>query len=177
MRGVLISVVAAVAWGVVSVGEAAHADDAYVCEGGRIAYVRFGDLEAMKRRDPCIAAYYGQSSRDDAAGADGEADASMTSDASDADAADLVVRTTATQTRSGSGAPGKHVAAPVLKSGPRLATPARRAATGKVAASGTVGRIVERTVAPPVAHPETDFRNVRVLNAAPGDDTVYRHLR
>jgi hypothetical protein len=39
--------------------ETARADEAYVCDGGRIVYVKFGELERMKRQDPCIAAYYG----------------------------------------------------------------------------------------------------------------------
>jgi hypothetical protein len=39
--------------------ESAKADEAYVCDGGRIVYVKFGELERMKRHDPCIAAYYG----------------------------------------------------------------------------------------------------------------------
>ncbi len=39
--------------------ERARADEGYVCEGGRIVYVRFGEVETMKKSDPCIAAYYG----------------------------------------------------------------------------------------------------------------------
>lgn len=37
----------------------AKADEAYVCEGGRIVTVRLGELDVMKRKDPCIAAYFG----------------------------------------------------------------------------------------------------------------------
>ena len=66
--------------------------------------------------------------------------------------------------------------APVLKQGPRLASK-KVVPPHKVVSSGTVGRVIERAVAPPVAHPETDFRNVRILNAAPGEGTIYRHLR
>ena len=63
MRGVLIAVLGALAFvpacsSGIGIG-AALADEAYVCEGGRVAYVRFGELEAMKRKDPCVAAYYG----------------------------------------------------------------------------------------------------------------------
>lgn len=36
----------------------ATADEAYVCEGGRVVYVRFGELESMKKSDACIAAHY-----------------------------------------------------------------------------------------------------------------------
>ena len=37
----------------------AHADEAYVCEAGRVVYVKPGELEAMKQSDACIASYYG----------------------------------------------------------------------------------------------------------------------
>lgn len=39
--------------------ESAKADEAYVCEGGRIVYVKMGQLERLKREDSCIAGYYG----------------------------------------------------------------------------------------------------------------------
>jgi hypothetical protein len=35
------------------------ADEAYICEGGRIQYVNSYDLPAKKLSDPCIAGYYG----------------------------------------------------------------------------------------------------------------------
>jgi len=35
------------------------ADEAFLCEGGRIVYVKFGDLERLKRTDACIAGYFG----------------------------------------------------------------------------------------------------------------------
>ena len=37
----------------------ARADDAYICGPNTIVYVKLEDLEAKKRSDPCIAAYYG----------------------------------------------------------------------------------------------------------------------
>jgi hypothetical protein len=37
----------------------ARADDAYICGPDTIVYVKLEDLEAKKRSDPCIAAYYG----------------------------------------------------------------------------------------------------------------------
>jgi hypothetical protein len=39
--------------------ESARADEAYVCEGGRIVDVKLGELERLKREDACIAQYYG----------------------------------------------------------------------------------------------------------------------
>ncbi len=37
----------------------ARADDAYICGPNTIVYVKLEDLEAKKRSDSCIAAYYG----------------------------------------------------------------------------------------------------------------------
>ena len=38
--------------------ESARADEAYVCDAGRVVYVKPGQLETMKRQDPCIARYF-----------------------------------------------------------------------------------------------------------------------
>lgn len=38
--------------------EGARADEAYVCEGGRVVTVKPGQLEALKQTDDCIAHYY-----------------------------------------------------------------------------------------------------------------------
>ncbi|MFN3868556.1 MAG: hypothetical protein ACK4MF_05765 [Hyphomicrobiaceae bacterium] len=43
----------------VIIAHRSHADVAYVCDGGRVVNVRSGELERMKRTDPCIAAYHG----------------------------------------------------------------------------------------------------------------------
>jgi hypothetical protein len=55
MKGCMIAVVALAAgvW-----AEKARADEAFVCEGGRVAYVKPGQLETMKLQDPCIAKYF-----------------------------------------------------------------------------------------------------------------------
>lgn len=54
-RGAAIAALAlaAGAW-----AERAHADEAYVCEAGRVAYVKPGELEEKKRTDPCVARYF-----------------------------------------------------------------------------------------------------------------------
>jgi hypothetical protein len=36
----------------------AFADDAYVCDGGRLVYARPETLEKLKQSDPCIAGYF-----------------------------------------------------------------------------------------------------------------------
>lgn len=38
--------------------EGARADEAYVCEGGRVVTVKPGQLEELKKTDDCIAYYY-----------------------------------------------------------------------------------------------------------------------
>lgn len=166
MRGVVISVLVAVVLGSPLFQGTAWADEGFVCEGGRVAYVRFGELEAMKRKDPCIAAYFG---------AVVESDAAMTSETgADARQEQLVgralpvIRTAGTRPAIGA----RTSAVPVLKEMPRLATPS--ASVKKVASNTPAARA---SAPPPVAHPETDFRNVRILNAGPGESTIFRHAR
>ncbi len=145
-----------------------QAEEAYVCEGGRVIYVKFGELDLLKRTDPCIAAYYRLDLQEPKAPmAAPENERARPTEARSPAPAELAVVKTA-----GSGQ-RKVDRAPV--SDPALTKPAQQAASQP---SGTVGRIVDRAPpAPPVAHPETDFRNVRVLNAQPGDSALYRHLR
>lgn len=38
--------------------QSVRADEVYFCEGGRMVTVRFGELEQLKRTDPCIAAHF-----------------------------------------------------------------------------------------------------------------------
>lgn len=170
MRGVIISVLAAVALGSPPFHGAAYADEAYVCEGGRVAYVRFGELEAMKRKDPCVAAYYGDASS--SSGSDQAADAGPDARAGQTHEGELpVVRTAGSRPVAGGAPPN---AVPASKEMPRIATPPAPVAARRVATSAPVAR----APAPlPVAHPETDFRNVRILNAAPGESSIFRHAR
>ncbi len=135
--------VSAGAMGVVS--SPVHADEAYLCGPDKIVYVAAGDLEAMKRTDPCIAGYYGLTidapvpvvSAEKAAAAKAEAAAlekSATSQLkllSDSEVPDRVTR-----------------------------------ATGRQA-----------SLEPPRAMPGTDYRNVKILNAAGPDAAWYRHSR
>jgi hypothetical protein len=39
-------------------GGSALADDAYVCDGGRLVYARPETLEKLKQSDPCVAGYF-----------------------------------------------------------------------------------------------------------------------
>lgn len=55
LKGCIIAALALAAGAVV---ERAHADEAYVCDGGRIVYVKPGELELKKQQDACIAGYF-----------------------------------------------------------------------------------------------------------------------
>jgi hypothetical protein len=140
-RGAGLAVLAA--WG--AGAQPAFADEAYLCDGGRIVYVKLGDLERMKATDACIASHYG-----------------LTIAAPPAAAAQPVA-TDAARTQ----APAKP-APPALSltTISEVATPVRAA---RQQSAATAAR-------PAVAHPATDFRNVTVINAAPGEN-VFRHAR
>ncbi len=56
VKGCIIAAVALAAGAWV---EAARADEAYICERGRVVYVKPGELETMKLQDPCVAGYFG----------------------------------------------------------------------------------------------------------------------
>ena len=46
----------------------ARADEAYLCGPGTVVYVKIEELEHKKKTDSCVAAYYGLTVADDAAG-------------------------------------------------------------------------------------------------------------
>jgi hypothetical protein len=50
--------IAAVALAIGAWNGAARADEAYVCDAGRVVYVKPGQLEIMKLQDPCVARYF-----------------------------------------------------------------------------------------------------------------------
>lgn len=171
MRGLSKSILALATLTAAAAGSRVQADEAYVCEGGRVAYVRFGTLEEMKRKDSCVGAYYGI----EAAAAEGGG-ASAGPDRGSI-AAEARVHVT-------NGAAARPVVAagpvtPLLRQPPRPVTPHQRAdAAARKAAVGAVGRVAARVPPPPpIAHPDTDFRNVRILNPAPGESAIFRHAR
>lgn len=150
----------------------ARADEAYVCDGGRIVTVRVGELEAMKRKDPCIAAYYGI-----------KADASSASPSMSAPApAPVAVVEPPLPARRPS---------PVMPASAAL--PQQAAQPHPVAYSGdvvTVPRVVPvafRYAAPrragnietpqAAAAAPVDFRNIPIINAVPGEPAVFHHAR
>ncbi len=106
IKGCVIALVALAAG---ALTEAARADEAYICDAGRVVYVKPGELEIKKLQDPCIAKYFEQT--------------------------------------------------PAAKPVSRQAEP--------VAALAVTPRPAE-----PVS---ADYRNVRIINAAPGADAWFRH--
>ncbi len=145
----------------------AHADDAYVCDGGRLVYARPETIEKLKETDPCVAAYW----RPTAAVPAGIPAAIP--------------------------APAREpIFTPILPpdglAGPK-AKPARQASRSKPAPQAAPGApsVADRVSTPAALHaPElravrpaapqaaidTDFRNIRIINAGPGTP-IYRHDR
>lgn len=112
---------------------AVRADEAYVCDGGTVVYVAPGELEAMKRTNACVAAYYGLTIEE---------------------AAPVPANGTAAQLQTGA---------------PRLKPALDAVRTIPV-------DTVRKPSPPPQAAPDTDFRNVHVINAT-GDEKSFFHGR
>ena len=55
----LLLLVSVIGLAALSAASPAGANEAFLCENGRIAYVEFGALELAKKTDPCIAGYFG----------------------------------------------------------------------------------------------------------------------
>jgi hypothetical protein len=53
-------IIAAIALAAGAWAETARAEEAYICDAGRVVYVKPGQLETLKREDPCIAKYFEQ---------------------------------------------------------------------------------------------------------------------
>jgi hypothetical protein len=57
--------IALAGWTIATPGGWALADDAYVCDGGRLVYARPETLEKLKQTDPCVAGYFKFQARPD----------------------------------------------------------------------------------------------------------------
>ncbi len=134
--------------------EAVRADEAYLCEDGRIVKVPLGKLEEMKRTDACIAAYYG-----------------LTPDAAPQR---IETGTIAPPPAPAATAPAQQAAVPSPAPGPRPgASPAPRTTARKA----PLPVRASEPPAPPRAAAGTDYRNVVLLNAGPGEPVTFRHER
>ncbi len=133
---------------------AAHADDAYVCDGGRLVYARPETLEKLKQTDPCIQAFFRATPT-----------APVAAVAPQPDPAFSPVTPSAPSATAKNKAP---TAKPAPLKGSRDAAmkpaPAKPETPKPVAAK------------PVEAAPGTDFRNVRIINAPDGPE-FFRHDR
>lgn len=152
-----------------------RADEAYVCGPDKIVYVAVADLERMKRTNPCIAAYYGLKVEKTAEAKTSEAKAaeakpeSKIAEPVKEEPAKPVIAAAAPAAKSASEvrpAPSQVSAPPVLK---RLAED-QPVSRSKPAAKMAMAEVLH-------AAPGTDFRNVRVLNAALPEDAIFHHTR
>lgn len=155
-----------------AVAEVARADDAYVCEGGRIAFVRHGDLERVALTDPCIAAYAARRRDASPRGAGAASGAALVTHASDEPP--LPVRrpqlSASTPVSRQPVEPPPHATAVLPDQLTPRVTPvvfpsgaAPRWAPAAGSGTGDVGNI--------------DFRNVPIINATEGSPRIFRHLR
>lgn len=148
----------------------ARADEAYVCDGGRIVTVRVGELEAMKRKDPCIAAYYGikadASSASPSMSAPAPARVAFVEPPLPARRPSPVMPATLPQQ-----AAQPH---PVAYSGDIVTAPRVVPVAFRYAAPRRAGNIEtpQAGAAAPV-----DFRNIPIINAVPGEPAVFHHAR
>lgn len=151
----------------------AKADEAYVCDGGRIVTVRVGELEAMKRKDPCIAAYYGIKA---------EASSAPSSLAVASMPAPVAVVEPPLPARRPSQLASAGAPAPQP-----VALQRQPSYTGDIVTAPRVVPVSFRYAAPrrtgnidvPRASPSApvDFRNIPIINAVPGEPAVFHHAR
>lgn len=133
--------------------EAARAQEAYLCEGGRIVKVPYGRLEEFKRTDPCVAAYHG------------------------------VKIDTAAQIETGAIAPPASTEREPVTQQAAIAIPANPIPASNLSTSASVKPAPVRQAAlaerpgPPRASEATDYRNVVLLNPEPGQSAIFRHER
>ncbi|MGQ0458003.1 MAG: hypothetical protein ACT4OU_13205 [Hyphomicrobium sp.] len=151
-RGFLLVAPAA---GLLAAPAPARAAEGYVCGPDTIVYVEANELEHKKRTDPCIAGYFGLKIEPPAAAP-------------------------APPARPVANSPAKTIAEPSAKP----AEPARIVAAPRPPAPVPAKTIAapqpraERVAAlAPKPAPETDFRNVRILNAKSAQAAWYRHNR
>lgn len=140
-------------------GLQAHADDAYVCDGGRLVYARPETLEKLKKTDPCIASYYRQNTVPVAVPALREP--SITAGTVDAVASE---KTPSIAPNGGNvnlkTAPVRPDLLPALKEKMPLAK-----------------RVKPPAAKPPQSASGTDYRNITIINAPQGQASIYRHER
>lgn len=127
----------------------AQADEAYLCGPDKVVYVSVADLPMMKRTDPCIAAYYGLTVEGASSAAGAQPAAGHTPSIS--------------QSVKSVEAELKLLSDPDMRGGAEK-FPQQQAALAPV-------RI------PPRATVGTDYRNVKILNAATPESAWFHHAK
>jgi len=137
---------------------AARAAEAFLCEGGKIVYVKIAELEKMKRIHPCIAGYFGLSVDKDGTDLDREAPTK----------AQTAVQPSETASSASS----------VEKSPPGIPVALRPLRDPELSHRGEKARTrVASSPEPPRASEGTDYRNVTLLNAGSASEAIFRHER
>ena len=134
---------------------AARADDAYVCDGGRLVYARPETLEKLKQTDPCVALFYNNNK---------PVAATSPVPAQLAPAVSPVTPAAPSMTAKNK--------TPAAKS-----APLKNSRDAAIAPTPPKSEQAKPALAKPVeAAPGTDFRNVRVINAPAGPE-FFHHDR
>lgn len=129
-------------------GDVAFAADAYVCGPDKLVYVEIKDLERMKRSDACIAAYYGLKIEPERA----QVETKAVTDQEPKFSEPLKANTLPVKFK------------PIVQDD--IVYDGRRADLNPAQLTQS-----------PLPSANTDYRNVRVINAASEDQSWYRHQR
>jgi hypothetical protein len=154
----LISLTLLVAATLVHGAGRALATQAFLCEDGRVVYVKFGELEQLKRTDPCIARYFGLTAGTPAKAAAAPATLVPSKPPAPAPATHPAAPIASTAPESGTA-----TAAPVKAPAPQASTvPAYPAPPMRPAAKPALRGPAEETA---TAIPVTDWRTVIAVSA------------
>lgn len=147
----------------------AIADEAFVCGDGSVVNVKSGQLEIVKRTNPCVARYFGL---------DVETNDDETAKA-------IALRATALLRGDGAKAMKLPARNPTRDPGRSAAVDEARSNGGEdIAAKTPAARQASpietgstRRAPAHAENPLTDYRNVRIINAAPGSSAWFHHNR
>lgn len=147
----------------------ARSDEAYVCEGGRVAYVRLGELDEKIRSDPCIAAHYAKGKR-----AQGAVPPPTVVAGAGASAGTGAVATIPPlPERRPPGAAGEIIVVNEPAPKPQdMLTPKVEQVVFRHAT-----RAVRQTADSAAPAEPADFRRIPIINASPGSPAVFHHTR
>lgn len=142
---------------IVALSGVGHAEELYLCDGGRLVRVEPGTLEDLKRTDPCIARYFGL---------EVSAAAASPTTPTAAEPADAATPPTL-----------KGSAAPDEAAGAAAGDEARIGGWQRIANLTTHRKAQGHAVPDRVSVPGEGYRSVNILNAETGSSSTYRHTR